>query len=81
MTLLDITIVNIAIPDLVTDLNATLETVLWVGSAYSLTYTVLLITAGRLGDIYGPRRLFLLGLTRVHRWPAWPPGCPRRPAS
>ncbi len=63
MTLLDITIVNIAIPDLVTDLNATLETVLWVGSAYSLTYTVLLITAGRLGDIYGPRRLFLLGLT------------------
>ena len=59
MTLLDITIVNIAIPDLVTDLNATLETVLWVGSAYSLTYTVLLITAGRLGDIYGPRRLFL----------------------
>src|SRR6478609_3375764 len=63
MTLLDITIVNIAIPDLVTELNATLETVLWVGSAYSLTYTVLLITAGRLGDIYGPRRLFLLGLT------------------
>jgi len=63
MTLLDITIVNIAIPDLVTDLNATLETVLWVGSAYSLTYTVLLITAGRLSDIYGPRRLFLIGLT------------------
>jgi EmrB/QacA subfamily drug resistance transporter len=63
MTLLDITIVNIAIPDLVTDLNATLETVLWVGSAYSLTYTVLLITAGRLGDLHGPRRLFLLGLT------------------
>lgn len=62
MTLLDITIVNIAIPDLVTDLGATLETVLWVGSAYSLTYTVLLITAGRLGDIYGPRRLFLIGL-------------------
>ena len=63
MTLLDITIVNIAIPDLVTDLNATLETVLWVGSAYSLAYTVLLITAGRLGDIHGPRRLFLIGLT------------------
>jgi len=62
MTLLDITIVNIAIPDLVTDLNATLETVLWVGSAYSLAYTVLLITAGRLGDIHGPRRLFLIGL-------------------
>ena len=64
MTLLDITIVNIAIPDLVTDLDATLETVLWVGSAYSLVYTVLLITAGRLGDIHGPRRIFLIGLTR-----------------
>src|SRR6476646_1165638 len=63
MTLIDITIVTIAIPDLVTNLNATLETVLRVGSAYSLTYTVLLITAGRLGDIYGPRRLFLIGLT------------------
>ena len=60
MSILDQTIVNIAIPDLVTDLDATLETVLWVGSAYSLTYTVLLITAGRLGDIYGPRRLFLI---------------------
>ena len=63
MTLLDITIVNIAIPDLVTDLDATLETVLWVGSAYSLVYTVLLITAGRLGDIVGPRRMFLVGLS------------------
>jgi len=62
MTLLDITIVNIAIPDLVTDLSAGLETVLWVGSAYSLVYAVLLITAGRLGDIYGPRRLFMIGL-------------------
>lgn len=63
MTLLDITIVNIAIPDLVTDLHASLETVLWVGSAYSLVYAVLLITAGRLGDILGPRRMFLLGLS------------------
>ena len=62
MTLLDITIVNIAIPDLVTDLGASLETVLWVGSAYSLVYAVLLIPAGRLGDIHGPRRLFMIGL-------------------
>lgn len=62
MTLLDITIVNIAIPDLVTSLSAGLETVLWVGSAYSLVYAVLLITAGRLGDIVGPRRMFLAGI-------------------
>ena len=63
MTLLDITIVNIAIPDLVTELGASLETVLWVGSAYSLVYAVLLITAGRLGDIFGPRTLFVTGLS------------------
>ncbi|MET3805440.1 EmrB/QacA subfamily drug resistance transporter [Nakamurella sp. UYEF19] len=63
MTLLDITIVNIAIPDLVTELRASLETVLWVGSAYSLFYAALLITAGRLGDIIGPRTVFLIGLS------------------
>jgi EmrB/QacA subfamily drug resistance transporter len=63
MTLLDITIVNIAIPDLVTDLAATFETVLWVTSAYSLVYTVMLIVFGRLGDIVGPRRMFLLGIS------------------
>ena len=63
MTLLDITIVNIAIPDLVTDLDATFETVLWVTSAYSLVYTVMLIVFGRLGDIVGPRRMFLLGIS------------------
>ncbi len=62
MTLLDITIVNIAIPDLVTDLGASLETVLWVTSAYSLVYTVLLIVFGRLGDILGPRTMFLAGI-------------------
>jgi len=62
MTLLDITIVNIAIPDLVTELDASLETVLWVGSAYSLVYAVVLITAGRLGDIVGPRQMFLAGM-------------------
>ena len=58
MTLLDITIVNIAIPDLVTDLNATLETVLWVGSAYSLTYTVLLITRRPAGRHLRPTKAF-----------------------
>jgi EmrB/QacA subfamily drug resistance transporter len=62
MTLLDITIVNIAIPDLATDLSTGLATVLWVTSAYSMVYAVMLITAGRLGDLHGPRKLFLIGL-------------------
>jgi EmrB/QacA subfamily drug resistance transporter len=62
MTLLDLTIVNIAIPSLVDGIHASLDQVLWVLNAYSLAYAVLLITSGRLGDILGPRNLFVAGL-------------------
>src|SRR5215472_10037211 len=62
MTLLDLTIVNIAIPSLVDGIHASLDQVLWVLNAYSLAYAVLLITSGRLGDILGPRTLFVAGL-------------------
>jgi EmrB/QacA subfamily drug resistance transporter len=62
MILLDTTIVNIAIPKMSEDLNASLDQILWVINAYVLVYAVLLITAGRLGDLYGPKRLFITGL-------------------
>jgi EmrB/QacA subfamily drug resistance transporter len=62
MILLDTTIVNIAIPQMSEHLNASLSDVLWIINAYILTYAVLLITAGRLGDLYGPKQLFLVGL-------------------
>jgi MFS family permease len=62
MTLLDLTIVNIAIPSLVDGIHASLDQVLWVLNAYSLAYAVLLITSGRLGDVFGPRTLFVAGL-------------------
>ena len=62
MTLLDLTIVNIAIPSLVDGVHASLDQVLWMLNAYSLAYAVLLITSGRLGDILGPRNLFVAGL-------------------
>ncbi|HEX5188824.1 MAG TPA: MFS transporter, partial [Streptosporangiaceae bacterium] len=62
MTLLDLTIVNIAIPDMISRLNATLDGVLWVINAYALVLAVLLITAGRLGDLLGQRRLFIIGV-------------------
>jgi EmrB/QacA subfamily drug resistance transporter len=62
MTLLDLTIVNIAIPSIVDGIHATLDQVLWVLNAYSLLYAVLLITSARLGDIYGPRNLFAVGI-------------------
>ncbi|SNT40707.1 drug resistance transporter, EmrB/QacA subfamily [Asanoa hainanensis] len=62
MILLDTTVVNIAIPDMSTSLDASLDQILWIINAYVLVYAVLLITAGRLGDIFGPKRLFILGL-------------------
>src|SRR5256714_13950308 len=62
MTLLDITIVNIAIPNLTESLVASLDQVLWVLNAYSLLYAVLLITSGRLGDVLGPRNVFAAGV-------------------
>jgi EmrB/QacA subfamily drug resistance transporter len=62
MTLLDLTIVNIAIPNMITSLHASLDDVLWVINAYALVLAVLLITAGRLGDIIGPRAMYALGI-------------------
>ena len=62
MTLLDLTIVNIAIPSILDGLHASLDQVLWVLNAYSLFFAVLLITSARLGDIYGPRNLFAAGI-------------------
>ncbi|MET9912436.1 DHA2 family efflux MFS transporter permease subunit [Streptomyces sp. NPDC006476] len=61
MTLLDVTIVNVAIPRLVDDVHASLDQAAWVSNAYVLALAVLLVTAGRLGDLYGPRRMFLVG--------------------
>src|SRR5450755_2765616 len=62
MTLLDLTIVNIAIPDMITRLHASLDDILWVINAYALVLAVLLITAGRLGDLFGQRKMFVLGI-------------------
>src|SRR5437867_857609 len=62
MIMLDTTIVNVAIPAMSTGLNTTLDQILWVLNAYVMVYAVLLITAGRLGDLYGQRNLFAIGL-------------------
>ena len=62
MTLLDLTIVNIAIPNIITRLHASLDDVLWVINAYALVLAVLVITAGRLGDLIGPRIMFAMGI-------------------
>jgi len=62
MTLLDLTIVNIAIPNMIDKLHASLDDVLWVLNAYALVLAVLVITAGRLGDLLGTRTMFVAGI-------------------
>jgi len=62
MTLLDLTIVNIAIPNMITKLHASLDDILWVINAYALVLAVLLITCGRLGDLLGQRKVFFAGI-------------------
>jgi len=62
MLLLDITIVNVALPDIQRDLNASLSSLQWVVDAYSLMLAAVLLTAGSLGDRLGRRAVFSLGL-------------------
>ena len=62
MTLLDLTIVNIAIPNMITELHASFDDVLWVINAYALVLAALVITGGRLGDVVGPRLMFGVGV-------------------
>jgi EmrB/QacA subfamily drug resistance transporter len=62
MTLLDLTIVNIAIPAVIKDLNTTVTTVSWVVNAYSLALAVLFLSMGRFGDRFGLKLVFLCGL-------------------
>jgi EmrB/QacA subfamily drug resistance transporter len=59
---LDATIVQVAIPRMEAGLNTSFDQVLWVMNGYILAYAVLLITAARLGDLFGPKRLFVTGL-------------------
>jgi EmrB/QacA subfamily drug resistance transporter len=63
MTVMDMMIVNVAIPDIRRELGASFGEAELVVAGYSLAYAVMLITGGRLGDLYGRRRMFVLGLT------------------
>jgi EmrB/QacA subfamily drug resistance transporter len=63
MILVDATIVAVANPSIMDRLGAGYDAVIWVTSAYLLAYAVPLLVAGRLGDRYGPKNLYLLGLT------------------
>ncbi|WP_049029235.1 DHA2 family efflux MFS transporter permease subunit [Burkholderia seminalis] len=62
MIVLDSTIVNVALPSISTDLHFTETALVWVVNAYLLTFGGCLLLGGRLGDLYGQRRMFLAGL-------------------
>ena len=62
MLLLDITIVNVALPDIQTALHSSFSDLQWVVDAYALTLAAFLLTAGSLADMYGRRLLYLIGL-------------------
>jgi MFS family permease len=62
MIVLDMTIVNVALPSIRADLGFSQTSLVWVVNAYMLTFGGFLLLGGRLGDLYGHRRLFLLGI-------------------
>jgi EmrB/QacA subfamily drug resistance transporter len=62
MIVLDATIVNVALPSIRDDLGFTGESLAWVVNAYLLTFGGFLLLGGRLGDLFGHRRLFLIGI-------------------
>ena len=63
MIVLDATIVNVALPSIQDDLGFSAESLAWVANAYLLTFGGFMLLGGRLGDLYGARRVFLIGLT------------------
>lgn len=62
MALLDVTIVNVALPTIQNDLHANFSSLEWVINAYTLVFAVALVTMSRLGDIYGRKTMFIFGL-------------------
>ena len=62
MIMLDNTVVNVALPSIQRSLHTTLGNLEWTVNAYTLTFGVLLVTGGRMGDIFGRRRMFLSGV-------------------
>jgi EmrB/QacA subfamily drug resistance transporter len=62
MIIVDATIVNVAVPSIIRDLKIDSTTAEWINTTYALVFAALLITLGRIGDVWGRRRLYLIGL-------------------
>ena len=62
MIMLDNTVVNVALPSIQRDLHVKLSELEWIVTGYALTFAALLITGGKLGDLFGRRRIFVIGI-------------------
>src|ERR1700690_1272708 len=62
MIMLDNTVVNVALPSIERDLHVSIESLEWIVTAYALTFAALLITGGKLADMFGRRRIFMIGI-------------------
>jgi EmrB/QacA subfamily drug resistance transporter len=62
MIMLDSTVVNVALPSIQEDLDTSVDQLEWVVNGYTLSFAALLVTGGRLGDIFGRRRIFTIGV-------------------
>ena len=62
MIMLDNTVVNVALPSIERDLHVSIESLEWIVTAYALTFAALLITGGKLADMFGRRRIFIVGI-------------------
>jgi EmrB/QacA subfamily drug resistance transporter len=62
MIMLDNTVVNVALPSIQRDLHVSIESLEWIVTAYALTFAALLITGGKLGDLYGRKLIFIIGI-------------------
>ena len=67
MIVLDVTIVNVALPSIQHDLHFSQGNLTWVVNAFLVTFGSLLLLAGRLGDLVGRKRVFLAGVIDLHR--------------
>ncbi|MGK2874390.1 MAG: MFS transporter [Nocardioides sp.] len=75
----DITIMNVALPTIATELEVGTDALQWIINSYVLVLAGLMLTCGALGDRYGRKRLLLLGLSLFGRRPPRPPGPTPRP--
>ena len=75
MVVLDNLVVSTALPVIRVDLGASIEELEWTVNAYTLTFAVFVLTGAALGDRFGRKRMFMIGVGDLHRrlrsWPRW----------